>query len=200
MHLDLPFGVRVGLALAFLACVSMIELARRGREAVRWRLSLVLVGCALLGAGFGIAVDSITVRLSPDYFAWGKALGDGPGLTGRALRLGSMAGGSAGVTYGAILIVAARGRAVSAPLRHAWSIPCLAALGGLAGGLLAPWLRTVPDEAPFLDPSREGQALLRVWCAHSGVYLGSLLGLVWAIRNVRKSPPINKEGRIGVPE
>ena len=196
MHLDLPFGVRVGLALGFLTLTSAIEFWRRGPEAVRWRLSLVLIGCGSIGAGFGIAVDSITVRLSPDYFAWGKALGDEPGLIGRALELGSMAGGSAGVTFGVVLIVAARGRAMTAPLRYAWPIPFLGALGGIAGALLAPWLRTVPVEAPFLGPSREGQAVLRVWCAHSGVYLGSLLGLVWAIRNVRKSPP----NKIVVPE
>jgi hypothetical protein len=176
---EFSYGGRLLLALGFLASVSGIELAVRGRSATRWRSSIALIVCGAAGAAVGVAVDLLTSSIGPAYFAVGKGLGAGPGLGARALRLGAQAGVAAGVVAGALLLLMARrplgllevGRAFARILAHLGP-----GLGiGLAIGALVPAdLVAAAGFAEVEAADRRGFAL--AFGAHLGAYGGALLG------------------------
>ena len=185
---DLPYTTRIILVLGFLLSASLLELALRGRRATRWRSSLALIGCGALGAVAGALVDLLTSALGPAYFAVGKGLGEGAGLTLRALGLGARAGVAAGVVAGAVLLRAA-GRPLWAGevLRAARGVARGAAAGlavGLAVGAVVP--TDVVGAAGFelRVESRRGFAL--AWAAHAGVYAGALGALGVRARRLRR--------------
>ncbi len=189
---DLPAALL--LACAFLALASAIELALRGRKAWRWKGSLILIGCALLGAGCGTLIDVLHVRLSPDYFVHGKGLAPGPGLHAAAATLGARAGTGAGVLVGVVLTYCARPARERAPLpltrvaRIALQPLAYAACGGLLGlalGFGPMPVRWIGGYATRVDAASRS-AFLAVWAAHLGLYLGLGLGTLRALASLRR--------------
>ncbi len=185
------FAPRALLALAFLLIASLVELALRGHRAVRWRYSLFLIACGGGGAALGCGLDAVTSAVSPAYFAMGKGLGEGDGLSGRALLLGAAAGTSAGVVLGCGLLAMLGGRAL------AWR-PALtiggAAVAGSAAGMGVGWLVPLGTLGDWQDALAwtEQRPFLAVWCAHCGVYVGALAG---AVRAVVNAPPADDAHR-----
>lgn len=198
---DVPFWMRAALVLAFLTIASAVELAVRGRAgAIRWRASLVIVGAAALGGALGLANDTITVAISPEYFAIGKQLGWSDDLPSRARALGLRAGISAGTVLGCVLAhFAVRHGTLHTSTR--WSrvlgAPILTAIGGavVLGGsvaVLAP--NTAAQHLGFpVAPERE-RAFVAVLGAHLGLYVGAVVGVV---RQVRRLSRMRSRSAIG---
>ncbi len=183
---DVPFGYRALLAVAFLGLVSGIELWIRPTRATRWRASLLLIGAGAGGAALGLAIDSVTARISRDYFTVGKELGESEELWWRIGLLGIEAGSCAGVVVGCVYLWANYSQPPRPPLltmalvrelRH----PILGAVVcGLVAGLSA-WL-VLPG---FLDHAK-ARSFLTVWGIHSGLYLGGLAGVLAGFRRIRR--------------
>lgn len=191
-----PFGYRVVAAAGFLAMASVVEWARRGREATRWRDSLLIAAAACVFGIFGVGVDAITSAISPEYFAIGKRLGSASGLRARALLLGLQAGMSAGTLVGCVLVVANRlGRRPSVPgprvLRIlGWPIACSVVFALLAT-LLTPYAASYEGKLESIGV-RDPAAFSLVTHVHSGLYLGGLVGTVaaalWILRRRVSAP------------
>ena len=58
----------MALVLGVIAVASLVEYLARGRRAVRWRSSLLIVICGALGAVVAVAVDMLTSSISTEYF------------------------------------------------------------------------------------------------------------------------------------
>ncbi|MGE0710886.1 MAG: hypothetical protein AB7N76_16170 [Planctomycetota bacterium] len=191
---EVPFGARLATLLVVLALAAIVDRARHGAAARRWREYSFLLACGLLGALVGGLQDQLSVRVSPDYFLYGKGLEGGADLAWRASVLGGQAGFVAGVIAAGVLLLVNQPR----PARPALSelaaarvaVPWVvgAALGGEALGALV---------LGPLDPlcyARELRGLLapeaalgftRVWGMHAGLYGGAALGLVVAALRLR---------------
>ncbi len=191
----IPFPIRLLALLLFLAMRTGVDLAIHRRGATKWREYAFLLFCGGLGAAFGLAVDQLTVRLSPDYFVLAKGLRAGPELPAQVLELSLHAGCVAGLLLGGVLLIANNPR------------PGLAQLGArqLAGYCLYPLAAalTVPLlSAPvlfLLDPLDAStlladdlglaatEAFRWVWGIHAGVYLGAVLGAIAACVRIRRA-------------
>jgi hypothetical protein len=182
------------LGLLFLAgvllTVALAELVLRGRSATRWREYLVLVSLAGLGAGFGAAVDSLTVRLSPDYFALGKGLGYRPDLFTAAVLLGVRAGSAAGAVFACGFLFAATAggapRLGAAALLRATAHPLL--LASVCGTLFGLSFRLLAGQGFSLVVAglSESQRVdfTTVWGIHIGLYLGGVVGTMIGMRKI----------------
>ena len=191
--LPFSFWTRAVFALGWLALLSGVELCLRGRRATRWRGAVVIAASAVLGACVGAAIDALTVTISAEYFAVHKGLGFAEGLRSRAVDLGSKAGLSA-ATLGSCALVYARVRAkrhldCAAMLARVFHIAALAVAGG---ALLAACVASLDEthaqrilRGLLADPctsSARSHAFFTTWAFHGGVYAGTLLGLVRAVR------------------
>ncbi len=195
--IDAPFGLRFVAVVLLLGLTSGVEYAVKGKAAVRWRASLLIVTLSAIGALLGGVIDVLTSSISPAYFAIGKGLGWSSDLTWRACGLGLQAGAAAGVVVGAVLAyVNYRATGPSLPLArmHRFAlIPVAAALmGGVALGVLAAYVSpgVLVDLVRDRLPEGDEAAFVTVWCAHIGLYAGALLGLgvaatcAWRARKV----------------
>ncbi len=198
---ELPFWSRLLLLLAVLALLASWDRWRHGGEARRAREYAFLLVCGALGAALGGALDQVSVRVSPEYFVYGKGLDAGSGLAWRAAALGAQAGFVAGLVAGGVLLLTNQPRPERPPLPAAAvlrvTLPWLlgaALLGEAAGALAAPLdpLGLHRDLDGLVEPAAQ-KAFLRVWGMHAGLYLGALTGLVVAAvrlrRRRRSSPP-----------
>lgn len=179
--LDLPFPQRLLVLASALVLVSLIELAIKGRSAVRWRYSIFVVLSGTLGAAHGAAHDAVTSMISPEYFAVLKGLG-WDDVRVKAITLGAQAGCSFGVIVAALVAylnermrrphesVALR------PLLGAWPyIVATSILAAMTTGTVA-----------FAYKSGEPNArVLTAWLTHIGSYLGGAAGLVLWCRTRR---------------
>lgn len=181
--LDLPFPQRLLVLASALVLVSLIELAIRGRSAVRWRYSIFVALSGTLGATHGAAHDAVTSMISPEYFAVLKGLG-WDDLRVKAIILGAQAGCSFGVIVAALVaylnerLRRPHESVVLRPLLGAW--PYIAATSILAA--------MTTGTVAFAYKSGEPNArLLTAWLAHIGSYVGGAAGLVLWLRAHRKT-------------
>ena len=189
----IPYSARILVLLGVLGLVAGIDLRRNRDRAQKWREYLFLLFAAAVGGLFGVGTDSVTVRISPEYFEIGKEIPAGDGFLGRVLALGFQAGFFAGAVIGMALLIANNPRPGRPPLPYARlrrlvPIPLMAALltaapasllfardpFGLAGALTG-----------FVSPDRV-PAFLTVWGAHTGLYLGAMIGTLVAVRRIRR--------------
>jgi hypothetical protein len=189
---SIPYWWRLAALVLLMAGVAAIDRRRHGERASRWREYGFVLGAGGAGSLFGLLNDLVTSSICPEYFTVGKGLAPGAWLPLRAGLLGMKAGFSAGAVAGAICMYANTcGCAVPRLpwrnlLRLAWKPPALAA----AAAFSLPLFFREFDPLDFarrlqgiLDPGRTC-AFLTVWWAHSGAYLGLILGLVWLVADV----------------
>lgn len=194
---DAPFEYRLAALALFLSLASGIELAFRGRESVRWRASILIIGLGGVGALIGLSLDLCTSTISPAYFAVGKGLGWGDGLTLRACGLGLQAGASAGVVAGAVLAyINYRSGLPSLPLaRVIWLARFPVAAAVSCGALLCASTALNPPGV-LLDVARprlqagQEHAFVVVWATHAGVYFGAIVGLILAAFRLWRGSPV----------
>jgi hypothetical protein len=188
------FADRCVFLLVFAVLIAAIDLALNGRRATRWREYSLLLLAAVVGAVCGMVVDSITSVVSPEYFVEGKGIVPGDGFRWRAVALGAQAGAGCGALLGGVLMIAAgRDFSLHRSARQRVASACLEiALWALGGGIVALpdatisriWLSWIGGSAALGDDE-----LLRksaVWLCHLGVYAGALVGVVVAIRRLRR--------------
>lgn len=195
------FSLRVGVLAAVLGLFALADWAVHGRRAKRWREYVFLLGCAELGAAFGVGVDQITARLSPEYFIIGKHIEPGEGYWTSVMQLGVQAGFFAGAVVGGLLLIANSVAPSRQPLRlivlaRFLLVPIgLAIAGACQGGLV---LALCPPPSFMVDKFRsqlEATALFRlciVWGIHLGLYIGGVAGTVFAVACVviKRSPRV----------
>lgn len=192
----------MGRSVRIQACRSGVvsagtEFAIRGRESVRWRASILIVGLGAIGSLVGLSIDLCTSTISPAYFAVGKGLGWGDGLTLRACGLGLQAGASAGVVAGAVLAyLNYRTGFPSLPLaRVIWlgrlpvsaAVPCGVLLGACIA--LHPPGLLLDSVSPRLQAG-QAHAFIVVWATHAGVYFGAIVGLAVAASRLWRTPSV----------
>jgi hypothetical protein len=136
---QIPYHYRIAALLLLAAAVAGLDYRRHGKVATKWREYSFLLFAGLVGAAFGMICDSITSRLSPDYFYYGKGLTAGPDFHKQVLELGAQAGFVAAFFAGACYLFANNPK-VGLPqlgylelMRNIWKPLCTAA--GLALGL-----------------------------------------------------------------
>ena len=187
-----PFEVRLLVLLVLLVLVASVDLALRGREATRWREYLVLLAFGLVGCAVGVGVDQLTSRVSPEYFVYGKGLDGGPGLSGAVVRLSLEAGLTAGLVLGSLLLVANGSPGLAPPTtllaQSVWPVllgVTLAPLGAATCGAVDPFGLDRFLVGLVDDPDARRRFVL-VQGAHTGLYLGALVGTILAMIRVRR--------------
>ena len=160
-----------------------------GRHAKRWREYVFLLACAELGAVFGVVIDQITARLSPEYFVFGKHVEPGEHFWSRVIQLGVQAGFFAGAVVGGLLLVANSVSPRRQPLRlivlaRFLLLPIALAI---AGACLCGLILAISPPPSFIANEFSCQlddtALFRlyiVWGMHLGLYVGGVAGTVFA--------------------
>ncbi len=177
------FPLRLGILLGLMGIGLLWDRRRPPAERRRHRdYGLILAG-GLIGAGLGMAVDALSVRIGPEYHLIAKGLEPGPGLHAAALRLGAEAGAVGGIIAAALLVFA-----VGTRRPERWHLKTLAmaalaatitALVGL--GLQMRWeplaVGVIHDH---LDPEPAAR-FHRAWAIHLGAYAGGAIALAGAI-------------------
>lgn len=188
------FWQRAGILAAILLFVAVVELLLKRRKARRWKEYTFLFLVAGAGALFGILVDQITSRISPEYFLYVKWL-PAEDFGWQVINLGAKAGFSAGIIAGAVLLAAIHPRKTDLP-RSVWPVtgelkwPLLGAIGaalllGVIFGVLLP-------DAVALDYTEvvREEKLARfkaVMGAHYGLYAGGIAGTILAVVRLRRA-------------
>jgi hypothetical protein len=198
---DIPFSLRLAVLLVALATVAALERWKRGPEATRWREYSFLLGAAVVGAVFGASFDQISLSLSPAYFELGKGIEVGDGFRLRVTTLGAQAGFVAGLILGGMLLMANNPRPglKGLPYRrlatHVFPVPLaalvLAPFGAVFMYIYSPDLEIAANVLP---------SFLTVWGLHCGLYLGALVGVVFAVSGVRRERRSARDASAGALE
>ena len=191
--MNVPFEVRLCALLLLLAAVALWDYRRRGDAATKWREYGFLVVAAILGGAIGVGADSLTSRLSPEYFVRFKGIEPGDGFYGRVLALGFHAGFLAGAVAGMCVLLANNPKPTYPPLtygqlfRSLWRpVAAAIACAALYGVALAPVVPTTAFDEFTSGLSLSAEAwLVRVWCVHFGLYFGATAGVVWVVAHFR---------------
>jgi len=187
------FWWRVGLLTAVLVLVALVEWIVRRDRAQRWREYGFLVIASTVGAGFGIAVDQVTARISPEYFLYGKGLAFDR-FAGLVVDLGARAGLTAGAIASGVLLLAGSRRD---GINRVWSAPgrllalpfaaSAAAAVVLGAAFATPLSETLfPGYREFLS-EQEWREFRTVAGAHYGLYLGGIGGTILSVLRMRRS-------------
>ncbi|MEX0727846.1 MAG: hypothetical protein WD065_16335 [Planctomycetaceae bacterium] len=185
---NIPYTWRLLALFTVVVLFLALDLRNPPGQRHRWREYLFLLGCGAITALFGMSVDAVTSRISPEYFIIGKGIAEGDGFALRVAELGAQAGFAGGIIGGGVLLLVNHQPAKALGLFQviAWPILFAAVCGTLAGGVLAvsPFY-TLPLACELLD-SPEAHHMTVVWFVHLGIYIGGTIGLIIAARRVRK--------------
>src|SRR5579859_1599925 len=115
LRTDAGLLTRVAIGCSIFAMLAIIDFARHGRRATRWREYLFLVLAVAMAMIYGTANDAVASQISWEYFYYGKGLSDqlGPqvppdpvALRSAAIGVGLRATWSAGLIVGVALLIA----------------------------------------------------------------------------------------------
>lgn len=183
-YFDDRFLLAVALLAGFFSVRSWMDFKKNGAEAYAWKEYAALLGCALAGAAFAGALDSITARLSPEYFTLGKGVADDPRFALRVVARGVQSGFATGAVLGAtLLFVSGKKRPGRGPAFRE-IVPGVATAVAFAGvfaagaAFLPAGMRPLTldaDTARTLGPAVT-EAFDRVRTLHLGAYVGALCG------------------------
>lgn len=185
---NIPYVWRLIALSIVVALFLALDLRKPNGQRHRWREYLFLLGCGGITALFGMGVDAITSHISPEYFLIGKGIAGGEGFFRRVAELGAQAGFAGGMIGGGILLLVNRRPEGAMRLFRVIRLPLLLAAfaGAVAGGVLAIFpFYTLPLAEDALDEPR-AQRMTVVWFAHLGIYIGGMIGLIIAARQVRR--------------
>lgn len=183
----LSFEERLALIFAVTLAALLFDLRHPKGERHRFgEYSFLFLGAGI-GLVFGIGVDAITSRISPDYFVIGKGIAPGETFRREVARLGGQAGASAGVLIAGGLLLANPQPARALRLLSRVATPLfLAIFLGAAFGALQALLGVIhlTELAEDLGAPR-AEAFAVVWATHGGIYFGAFLGWIWEMRSLR---------------
>lgn len=192
------FDARFLLAIVLLAGIFTVRTAmdfrKNGAGAYAWREYAALLACAAVGATFAAGLDSISSRLSPEYFALGKGVVHDSRFALRVATRGVQSGVAAGAVLGAVLLFVlgkkrpGHGPEIRVIATGVFTAVALAGVFAAGAAFLPAGMRPLTldaDTARTLGPAVT-EAFDRVRTIHLGAYAGALTGTgvaVWrAIR------------------
>jgi len=202
---DAGLLTRVAIGCSIFAVLAMIDLARSGRRATRWREYMFLILAVVLAMAYGAINDAIASRVSWEFFFYGKGLSDqlGPqvppdpvALRSAAIGVGLRATWSAGLIAGVALLIANNPRQGRTRLTYRTLSVLLvvilltAALFAFAGAVVGGmgWLTwTNPDIAAIAKENLfRPKQFMTVYGMNMGGYAGGILGtaicITWIAR------------------
>lgn len=178
---------RIGVGVALLAGLLVVDLIRKGRQSQRLREYAVLLAATAGAMAFGVVNDMVTVTISPEYFLAHEGLSwDWPGdvrllAAGVALK----ASWTAGLAVGVAMLLA------NNPSRRLGRLPTRRLYGRLLYPLAAAAaLATACGAAGYLAARSGADSLAGFRCvqlAHLGAYAGAVAGLAAAVVSIRRA-------------
>jgi hypothetical protein len=191
--MGIPFIFRFLFLLILLSLIAFIDWHKNGAAAKKWKEYSFIVGVGMIGVLFAICVDSITSKISPEYFVYGKKLPSGEALRWSVLGLACEAGFSAGIITGGIyLLTNSFGKGTGLPLttllKLLW-VPALFML--LTAGTMAWFAKNydpglIRPDLVDMRPREAADRFMIVWGTHAGLYLGLVFGLMIGCLVVRR--------------
>ena len=104
---DAGLALRVGIGVAIFVVLAVVDLARKGRQATRWKEYLFLFTATAVVMLYGLANDMVTVTISPQYFLEHEGLPlDTLGARSIAALVALRATWTAGLILGVALLLA----------------------------------------------------------------------------------------------
>ncbi len=137
----------------------------------------------------GMGVDSVTSRISEDYFIYGKGLrlSDHQQFRGDVLTLGAKAGFSGALIVGCVFCFF---NPLKPNVRHLYYYLPVPLFMSLIFGILFGIIQYVTniivlDQISFLGEDRS-RLFTSVWMSHIGLYCGGLISLPVVCQKIRK--------------
>lgn len=191
---NIPFLYRLIILFVLFAIVALIEKFKNKQATYKWKEYLFLFICGISGAIFGALTDSITSKISPEYFIYGKNIPYNQDFVVNILKLGAQAGFLGGVCVSFFYLTANNPRKDIAKLPYKkiaklLSLPVIAAI--LAAILFGFLSKTVPadyypKEISAILQDKALKSFFTVWCIHSGIYFGALVTSLFVFLYIRK--------------
>lgn len=112
---DAGLLARIGIGAAFFVILALVDLARHGKQATRWREYAFLLAATACGMAYGVINDRVASAISWEYFYYGKGLDaqlglqvppDPAALHWAACEVGLKATWTAGLIIGVALLIA----------------------------------------------------------------------------------------------
>ena len=181
------YMLRLGILFAFVLAVVFYDLIRK-KDTTRLKEYSTIVIAALFTGVFGIIVDSVTSRISPEYFLHGKGLGNDPL---EISALGGLAGVAAGFLLSAVLVyVNRKNENKFLVLKY---LPICFAISAVTGAILGLaryyWFSFEFEDLDLLMNAGEITRFMTVWFIHVGIYAGGVAGVVAAGIRIKKQTP-----------
>jgi len=191
---SIPLPYRLAALLAIAAAIAWWDWRRHRQRATKWKEYGFLVSVALLGAIIGVANDTVTSRLSPEYFIYGKGIAPGPNFSKGVLELAFQAGLVAAFVGGAAYLFANNPKAgrPSLSYRQLYSLVKWPILGAILLatilGVGSKWFVGPQIDSEMTKVFGETKTIWfwRVWYIHLGLYSGLLIGVGWGILAIRR--------------
>lgn len=194
MLCQVPYFYRLLTLIILMSAIAAYDYHRHKITATKWREYAFVVAAGLLGSIVGLVNDLVTSSVSPEYFIIGKGLPAGAGLHIRAGLLGMKAGFSAGAIAAGVFLYASTRKCCRFAVdcrsfsRFARKPLTVAIFCSVALPLFFSSLDPL-DYAGALQGllvSSQVKRFLIVWWTHSGLYIGLVAGLTWAIAEARR--------------
>ena len=199
---DSGLFLRIGIGALIFLILGLLDLRRNGRQARRWREYLFLLACVLAALCYGAANDLITVRISPEYFLYGKELSPlvekhPDRLPWEATKVGLKATWTVGLLIGVACLIANNprrdrlsltygqlGRRVAVVFGSALTCALLLGVIGFKGGLVA---SSVDFQEMVARDQFRPYRFMAVFGIHLGGYVGGLIGAIVAVISIRRA-------------
>jgi len=178
--------LRFGALVLFIIALISYDLIRK-KDYTRLKEYSVIFIAAFATGVFGIIIDMLTCRISPEYFRHGK----GVNTVHEIIIMGGLAGISAGFFLTAILVYINRNNdrkfQVLKYLPLCFVLSVLFAAG--MGAIRYYWASYRFDDLEILMNPAEIHMFMTVWFVHLGVYAGGVIGVVISGFLIKKQTP-----------
>ena len=184
----MTFEIRILAIFIFISIMLLWDLRNPPEKRLRLKIYSFLLITGAIGMIFGMAVDTITSRISPDYFIYGKGISIGPMWNCRVLMVGAQAGFSGAVFAGCCFFIANSFRKNVENFYLLIPVPLLISItvGALLGVFQYMTNGIVLDQVTLLLGPDRARLFTTVWMTHIGIYLGAVVGLIGACVRIRK--------------
>ena len=197
---DAGLFTRIGAGALFFLIYALIDLKKNGNKARRWREYMILVLSVFIALCYGAVNDQITVRISPEYFLYGKELaplvyGHEERLPWEATKVGLKATWTVGLLIGVAILLANNPHRTLPQLPYPKlirKIPVVI-LFSILFAMISGAIGHCGGLAFFSDDFHEmvrrneyrPYRFMAVYGIHLGGYIGGLIGTIWAVVSIR---------------
>ena len=201
---DAGLIARITIGAGIFLTLATIDLLRNGSRATRWREYAFLLAATAFAMLYGMANDAIAVRISWEYFFYGKGLytqlgpivpPDPTTIHHAAVAIGLRATWTVGLLIGALLLIANNPRPNRRQVPYRNLLLLLLMIGGIAAIFAAVgafagshgWLNWTNTDlrATWNENLFRPRRFLAVYGINLGGYVGGAVGVMIAVVNVR---------------